>query len=330
MTPAFPLIGNRAQTARLIAASDADRMHHAYLLEGPEGVGKATFALWLARYTNCTSASRPCGTCRSCHLMLSGTHPDLVVVVPDPDRATRVITVDQAHQLIRALQLQRHSARRRFVILDPVDALNDESANALLKTLEEPPQGTQFMLVTARVAALLPTIRSRTQRVRFGPVPEAELADWLVARGLDADLGRSSGGSPGFAIRLAGGEEAERRTLREALLAAVGQPLGKLFTFTEAEGKKEEGVNRAALAVDVLEELLRDSACLAQGRPALHREAEPTLRRWAAALWPGGFVRLGAHLAQARDRLALNVNGRVVLEALLTQLNLELSAAPPR
>lgn len=328
MTPALPLIGNHAQAARLIAAVDADRLHHAYLLEGPEGVGKATFALWLARYTNCTAERRPCGTCRNCHLMLSGTHPDLIVVVPDPERATRVITVDQAQALIRSLQLQRHSARRRFVILDPVDALNDESANTLLKTLEEPPRGTQFVLITSRVASLLPTIRSRTQRVRFGPVPSAELLDWLRERGLPAELARASAGSPGFALRLAGGEEAERRALRESLLAAVGQPLSKLFAFSEAEGKKEEGVNRAALAVDVLEELLRDAVVLSQGRTPVHADATPTLRRWAAALWPGGFARLATHIAHARDRLALNVNGRVVIEALLTQLNLELTAQP--
>jgi DNA polymerase-3 subunit delta' len=318
------------QQERLVAAADAERMHHAYLLEGPEGVGKGTFARWIARYVNCEREERPCGACRSCHLMLSGTHPDLLVVEPDPTRATRVITVDQAHQLIRALQLQRHSARRRFVILDPADTLNEDSANALLKTLEEPPRGTQFLLLTARVASLLPTIRSRTQRLRFGPVDEAPLAAWLGTKGLDPDLARRSGGSPGFALRLAAGEGDERREVRDALLGAVGQPLGRLFAFTEAEGKKEEGVSRAALAVDVLEELLCDTGRVALGHPPLHGDARPVLTQWAAALWPGGQARLSGHIASARDRLRLNVNGRVVLEALLTQLNLELSAARPR
>ena len=278
MPPAFPLVGNRVQQERLVAAVNGERLHHAYLFEGPEGVGKGTFAHWIAQYANCEAQQRPCGKCRTCHQIAGGTHPDLIVVVPDPERATRVITVDQAHQLIGALQLQRHSARRRFVLLDPVDALNDESANALLKTLEEPPHGTHFILITARVASLLPTIRSRTQRVRFGPVPARTMADWLRERGLDPALGEASGGSPGYAMRLAEGEAEERRVIRDALLQAVGQPLGKLFAFTEAEGKKEEGVSRAALVVDVLEELLRDASCVALDRPPMHADVAPLLR----------------------------------------------------
>lgn len=329
MPPAFPLVGNRALQERLVHAADDDRLHHAYLFEGPEGVGKATFALWLARYVNCEGFVRPCGSCRSCHLIAAGSHPDVMIVRPDPERATPIISVDQAHELIRALQLQRHSARRRFVVLDPVDALNDESANALLKTIEEPPAGTQFVLVTARVASLLPTIRSRSQRVRFGPVPEAELRTWLAARGLDPELALPAGGSPGHALRLAAGEGVERDALRAALLDAVGQPLGKLFALTEAEGKKDEGVNRAALAVDTLEELLRDATRLANGRTdgLLYPAGRARLDAWGRALWPGGAARMSQATATARDRLRLNVNGRVVLEALLAQLNLELSAA---
>ena len=325
------LYGQEAMVRTLRNAFAAGRIAHAFMLTGVRGVGKTTTARLLARALNFQTDSVDAPSLdlsvegRHCRAIIEGRHMDVLEL----DAASRTGVADM-RDLLDGVRYAPVEARYKVYIIDEVHMLSTGAFNALLKTLEEPPQGTQFLLVTARVASLLPTIRSRTQRVRFGPVPEAELADWLVARGLDADLGRSSGGSPGFAIRLAGGEEAERRTLREALLAAVGQPLGKLFAFTEAEGKKEEGVNRAALAVDVLEELLRDSACLAQGRPALHREARPTLRRWASALWPGGFVRLGGHLAQARDRLALNVNGRVVLEALLTQLNLELSAAPPR
>lgn len=329
MPPAFPLVGNLAVQARLAQAADEDRLHHAYLFEGPEGVGKATFALWLARYVNCTAATRPCGECASCRLMLSGAHPDLVVVGPDPEKVTKILSVDQIHQLISAVQLQRHSARRRFVLLDPADALNEDAANALLKTLEEPPRGTQFVLVTARVASLLPTIRSRTQRVRFGPVPEADLLQWAANRQISPEIVRMAGGSLGGALHLAEGAAEARTTLRDAVIAAAGQPLVKLFALTEAEGKRDEGVNRAELVVDVLEELLRDAACLANGREGqlVHAACQPALAAWARALWPGGLARMGVAVASARDRLRLNVNGRTVLESLFAQLNLELSAA---
>lgn len=331
-----PIIGNEALRTRLWRAADEGRMHHCYLFEGPEGVGKATTAMRLALYVNCLSERRPCGTCQSCRLMLAGTHPDLIVVEPDPDKVTRTITAEQARRLISSLQLQRHSARRRFVILDPADALGEEAANALLKTLEEPPAGTQFVLVTARAASLLQTVRSRSQRVRFGPVPEAAMTEWLLGRGLDPGLVVASQGSPGVAMRLADGEAAERKELAARIVDTVGAPLHVLFAFTEATGKRGETAaergataERSALAVDTLEALLRDTVAVAAGREAavLHPEHLGKLRTWSGALYPGGVARLEQAVARARERLDLNVNGRVVLEALFTTVNLELSAA---
>lgn len=322
------LIGNEAVRARLWRAAGEGRMHHCYLFEGPEGVGKAATALQLALSVNCDGLTPPCGQCASCRQILAGTHPDFIRVSPDPDRATRIITAEQARSVISALQLQRHSARRRFVIVDPADAMGEEAANALLKTLEEPPAGTQFVLITARVGSLLQTVRSRSQRVRFGPVPQARLEAWLAARGHDPSLAALSQGSPGYALRLAEGEAAERREVAASIVGAVGQPLAQLFAFTEATGKRSEGAGeRSALAVDAVEELLRDAVIIASGRPeaALHQAHLARLRIWAAALYPGGVARMERAVASARDRLRLNVNGRVVLEALLSALNLELS-----
>ena len=324
-----PILGNDATRARLWRAADERRMHHCYLFEGPSGVGKALTALRLALYVNCLATERPCGTCSACRLQLAGTHPDLVIVGPDPDKVTRIISAEQARTVIAALQLQRHSAARRFVIIDPADALTEEAGNALLKTLEEPPDGTQFILVTARAASLLQTVRSRSQRVRFGAVPSAELEAWLTGRGLDPALAKLAQGSPGFALRLADGEADEREKMVEQLLGAVGQPLFQLFAFTESAGKKAEGsLERTTLAVEALEELLRDVVAIAAGRDTLlHPRRRPLLEGWAAALYPGGVGRLERAIALARDRLRLNVNGRTVLDALFTQLNLELSHA---
>ncbi len=322
------IIGNEAARGRLWRAADEGRMHHCYLFEGPEGVGKATTALRLALYVNCLGDQRPCGTCASCRLFRAGTHPDLIVVNPDPEKATRIITAEQARGVISALQLQRHSAKRRVVIVDPADALGEEAGNALLKTLEEPPGGTQFILVSARSASLLQTVRSRSQRVRFGPVPRDELEPWLAARGLDPSLATLSQGSPGFALRLAAGEAEARREVVAQIVGVVGQPLAQLFSLTEATGKRSDGaVERSTLAVDAVEELLRDVVVVASGRPdaALHPAHLGRLRVWADALHPGGVARMERAIAVARDRLRLNVNGRVVLEALLTTLNLELS-----
>jgi DNA polymerase-3 subunit delta' len=326
VSAAPPILGNRARLDGLIRAADAGRMHHAYLFEGPEGVGKATFARWFARYLNCAEPKRPCGECPSCRQMLGHSHPDLIEIGPDADKATKVIGVDTAQSLIAALQLQRHSASRRVVIVDPADALNEEAANALLKTLEEPPQGTQFVLVTHRASALLSTVRSRCQRVRFGPVGDDQMRAFAAERGLSDELLRAAAGSPGRALRLAEGVGEERVRVREAILSAVGQPLHRLFAFTEAEGKKEDEVDRAEAVVDLLEEMLRDVAQLSAGRPerVVHADATAALDGWVRGLSSGGMARMSVHLGTARERLKLNVNRRTVLDALFSQLNLEL------
>lgn len=343
-----PVLGNLQVFTRLARAEAEDRLHHCYLFEGPDGVGKRRVALQFALALNCETfhpagpslfggppptPAEPldaCGACRPCRLILAGTHPDVLTVVPDPDRATPVITSAQAREVLNALQLQRHSAQRRVVIMDPADVLTEEAGNALLKTLEEPPPGTQFILITSRPASLLQTVRSRSQRVRFGPVAEAELADWLTQRGLDPAIAASASGSPGLALRLAEGELVIRAEVLDALLRVVGQPLPGLFAFGEAAGKKAEGgVERAETTLQVLEELLRDAALVGGHRPGriLHPAHRREVERWAAAMWPAGIGRMERALGVARDRLRLNVSGRVVLEALLTALNLELSQA---
>lgn len=351
LAPDSPLLGNAEVRARLARALAEDRLHHCYLFEGPEGVGKAMVAMRFALALNCEAWDDPgpglfgrpppppprpvgdlasCGTCRSCRLILSGNHPDVLRIGVDPDKATPIISAAQAREVLAALHLQRHSAKRRVIILDPADALNEEAGNALLKTFEEPPAGTQFVLVTARPASLLQTVRSRSQRVRFGPVRGEELRPWLEARGLDPALAAASLGSPGLALRLAEGEAAARAEVADALLAVIGEPLPRLLAFTEGSAKKaESGNERAELVVQVLEELLRDTAlCAADRRDhVLHVGHLPRLERWAGAMWPTGIGRMERAVASARDRLRLNVNGRVVLEALLTALNLELSQA---
>lgn len=341
-----PLIGNAPLRQRLRDAVDQRRLHHCLLFEGPAGVGKRLAAIQLALYANCSAEieaaaqpalsffaarppppARPCGRCRACQPALAGSHPDLIVVGTDPEKITRVISADQARRLIGALALQRHSAPHRFVILDPADALNEEAANALLKTLEEPPEGTRFILVTDRPAGLLQTIRSRCQRIRFRPVPPVELRPWLEQRGADPDLADRAQGSPGLALQLAESGP-PGLDLLDGLARLPGQPIHQLFAYTESLGKKAEGGGeKTTQIVDLLEELLRDTVLVAQRRPAavLHRDRLSLLDSWAAALYPGGVGRMQEALGDARERLRLNVNGRVVLEALLSRLAQELS-----
>lgn len=116
--------------------------------------------------------------------------------------------------------------------------------------------------------------------------------------------------------------------MTENLLKSLGQPMHILFSFTESLGKKAEGgAEKTELVLEILEELLRDTVLIANGQPqkVLHQPHLTLLKRWSFALYPGGVGRLLQAIGAARDRLRLNVNGRVVLEALLSQLNLEIS-----
>ena len=195
------------------------RPAHALLLSGARGQGKRNFAEAYAAHLLC---SRPdehgfaCGTCAQCCLRLSGNHPDLLRIVPAADQAepesapgktkpSTQIVIEQVRQLREQLAVTGHQSDTRVVIVDPAEAMNSNTANALLKLLEEPPEGTRFLLVSAMPRRLLPTIRSRCQHWPF-PRPEPAAARaWLREHGGAGDdaLLALSGNMPLAAAQLA-------------------------------------------------------------------------------------------------------------------------------
>jgi DNA polymerase-3 subunit delta' len=351
--PFSEVLAQERATGSLQAALRRGTVHHAYLFGGPPGVGKATAARLLAQAVNCEAGAEgagglredPCGQCGPCRKIARGTHPDVLAMAEERVMAkagrwepkggrspSREIVVDQVRDLVdRRLSLRRFEGRRRVVVIDPADAMNVQAQNALLKTLEEPPDETTLVLVSASPDALLPTIRSRCLRVTFGPLPDALVAERLEAAGRSPEQAAATaalaGGSLGRALALDGDEVAAvTRSLQAAAALRPDQPLGWLafarsLGRTTATGEEsEDGSDREQVA-EVGEALLgwwRDVLAVQAGSAqlALPALAEST-RRVAATLSPAEALRRRAGVERLLGALRQNAAGPLALERLL-------------
>ena len=204
-----------------IAQSALARGAHALLIAGAPGLAKAEFARTLAAAHLCVSRDTQglaCGVCESCHWLAAGTHPDFAVIEPPPDdddgargggaasaARRKAIGVDQIRALSDLLGITAHREAGKVIIVQPADALNSAASNALLKSLEEPPPGIVFLLVSDRPALLLATVRSRCQSVPIHLRDNAMASRWLKEQGIERpELGLAlGGGAPLEAIAIA-------------------------------------------------------------------------------------------------------------------------------
>ena len=160
---------------------------HAYLLVGPAQVGKRTLALSMAQAVNCLALEdAPCGTCSQCSRIATGKHADVRVIgvrnVWKDAPSRREIGIDDVRQLEHQASLKPYEGTNRVFIFDGAELMSEESSNALLKTLEEPPPNVMIILLTSMEDSLLPTIRSRCRRLELMPLPISEVATELVSR----------------------------------------------------------------------------------------------------------------------------------------------------
>ena len=236
------VLGHDAAIERLRRAAATQRLAGAYLLTGPAGVGKRLLADAFAARILCAAPrdDDACGTCAQCTRVAAGTHPDLRLLERDEER--RDIRIEQIRELSRWLALQPLMAERKVAIVDGAHCLSEPAQNALLKTLEEPPPSAVLLLTTPTAALLLPTVRSRCQRVRLDPLPPESVARVLAARGVAPEratlLAAEAEGSPGRALASSGDEEVRARdamvgalrtlrTLDAAALSTLAQDLAR-------------------------------------------------------------------------------------------------------
>ncbi|MFQ5667194.1 MAG: DNA polymerase III subunit delta' [Candidatus Binatia bacterium] len=316
------ICGHERVREYLRAAAKDGRLPHAQLFAGPDGVGKRSVALALAGWLLCDEqGDDACGRCSSCHQVAAGSHPDFRMVAVAPGK--KETGVARVRDVKRFVQLRPVRGKAKVVILDDAQMLTVAAQNALLKTLEEPPVRSLLILVANNPGALLPTVRSRCQRIQFSPLHEEAVVEILTQRlHLDAAVARRvaalADGSPGRALilsRCCGGRSPGE--LLPQLAGLDGARYARLMELSGELGHPEEDV---AVKLEMLLGQYRDDALrsieagqLGRGDAAVSwLTTRPALR---------SIVRCtdAVHNAASAIRHS-NPNRQLLLEALLLRL----------
>jgi len=220
------------------------RVRHAYLLTGTQSIGKSTLAHTFAMALNCTHEDetlRPCRECRSCHLVMSGNHPDLLY--SETDAKSGALKIDAIREVTRLIALKPYDSRYRVALFHDFDRAQPRAQDALLKTLEEPPPHAVLILIAQSTGQIMPTIGSRCQNLHLRPAPTGIVKDVLLQEGADEDtaelLAGLSGGRIGWALDALQNDEvrAYRQEILDELSAIINGNRAARFDIAEQLGK---------------------------------------------------------------------------------------------
>lgn len=338
------VVGHETALERLARDAAGGRVADAYLFAGPGGVGKRTVALGFAQRLCCTAETPPCGRCEACRAVARLVPGRIQVVLPQEQAGGGVFKVrfhpiDSLRQMQSEIALRGLEPGRRVYIIDAAEAMREEAANSLLKTLEEPPPEVVMILLSEQPAALLPTVLSRLRRIDFGPVPTAAVAEWLrrahgVAPGTAQTLAEVAAGRPGRALRLATDPAATAH--RERVIAdlcglarapaAAALPTARAWLGEDTAGgpgAELGGEPTVVLTLDVIEWWYRDalvSRCGGDGATLVNSDRLAEVQAFGAARSPAE-LRAGLQaLGQARQSLQRNANATLAIEVLWLRL----------
>ena len=331
--PFLDLIGHERPTAILKASILHDRVAHAYLFFGEDGIGKRRAALRFAQALNCETDYGPegpdaCGACRSCHQIEARTHPDFLLIEPDQEQANPQIKIEQIRELEQQLVYHPLVGRRKVCLIDDADRMTPGAANALLKTLEEPPDHSLLLLITSRPSALLATVRSRCQGIRFVAPARADVEAALMtkrrippadARFLAMVTQARIGQALGTDLAATRAQEDEFSALTSAKSL---QSVATLLTAAEALYRSD----RAPEALEWMAGWIRDLILVSVGADpdhVLNRDRLPQLQQAARGLRPDAMLHLLDLLADIetiQQAAMRNVNLQMALETILLRL----------
>jgi len=297
---------------------------HAYLFSGGEGIGKKMTALALAAAVNCRNAgsSGGCGECPSCRKIAALAHPDVHILAADGDE----IKIDQVRQMQADLALKPFEGAKKILIVDGAERMNSSSANAFLKTLEEPPGETLIVLISPLPQSLLPTIRSRCQEIRFLPLPRPILAQALMRkRGLSDEeawfLAALAQGSLGRGLAM---DVEKEKAMREELMVLwsglTQMNEGEVLAQAEVFSKDRERLERL---LDIGVEWLRDALVFrvtGDERLLVHGQAKDRHLQWGEGVTLQRMLADMSLFTTSSRLLERRVSAQLVAENLLLKL----------
>lgn len=330
--PFREIVGHQQLKPLIAGAALRGTLPPSLIFAGPAGVGKRMAAIALAQLVNCLSpeGDDACGACASCRRIARGVHADVLMIEPGE---TGAIKIEQIRDAVERAAYRPFEGRRRVVVIDDAEQIVPNAQDALLKTLEEPPAGTTFVLVTSVPETLLPTIRSRCQRLRFGRLSPAEVAGVLMqsheVSTHDAHSAAAlSDGSVGRALEGATEAFVEAREAALALLETVAGDPPPARRIAGAGGLPGAGRGKAdrdglAQSLRALATVLRDLGVLHAGAGELalaNGDLEPRLQRLGRSFDHARILRGFAAVDRALNALDRNASPKIVADWLAFQL----------
>ena len=341
--PFDALVGHHAVLRLLSRAIARETLPPALLFAGPEGIGKRRAARAAAEAFNCLNPKRgdaferdACGECEACRRIARGVHPDVIIVEPGD---TGVIKIEQIRDIVDRSAYRPFEGRRRVVIVDQADAMMAPAQSALLKTLEEPPSASVFLLITSMPDALLATVRSRCPQLRFSSLTETEVAKVLMQQHAysepDARVAAVEGdGSVGRALAVRAGELAEARQAALSFLDRMGRTADAASRMESAKGLLigKGASSKVGLAGerDLLAGCLRSVASLLRDMGVMTMQAGPEglanpdlrddLQRLARTYDAGRSARAVAAVDEALAALQGHASPKIVVDWLALQV----------
>lgn len=316
------IIGHEKQLQTLRVGLKKGRLHHGYLFLGPDGVGKKTVALSLAQALHCENPQGDfCGRCVACARIQKGNHPDVRII--EPLAGKKEISIQQVRGVEKELSYRSFSGGKKIAVIDPATLMNGPAQNALLKTLEEPPQNSLIVLIAQNPGGLTPTVRSRCLRVAFGPLPRALITKYLVVQKGKSEeqadcLAALAMGSLGTALKIEDGQWLEKREFWGAMVSSlkVGDYRAAMSAAEAIAGNRDDALRFLEWGASWYRDLLI-YAVTRNPDAIVNLDMIEPLGNQTASMALQQLLASASQTVEAAGLIQRNVNRRMVIEDLL-------------